>query len=146
MGVDAPFSQIPRHGALLIGVIIAPLMDRSRKFDDKLEIFSTAAGDKGVLSMVMIFLLAGAFAGVAKGMGGVDSVVNLLTFIPHRFMVAGRFIISCIISIATETSTGAITAMTPIAIGVATRLSSFIGRCYVWRYPFGYLRYNHCCH
>ena len=82
MGVDAPFSQIPRHGALLIGVIIAPLMDRSRKFDDKLEIFSTAAGDKGVLSMVMIFLLAGAFAGVAKGMGGVDSVVNLLTFIP----------------------------------------------------------------
>lgn len=96
MGVDAPFSQIPRHGALLIGVIIAPLMDRSRKFDDKLEIFSTAAGDKGVLSMVMIFLLAGAFAGVAKGMGGVDSVVNLLTFIPHRFMVAGLFIISCL--------------------------------------------------
>lgn len=122
LGVESPFAQVPRHGALLIGVIIALFMDRSRKFDDKLEIFSTAAGDKGVLSMVMIFLLAGAFAGVAKGMGGVDSVVNLgLTFIPQKFIIAGLFIISCFISTATGTSTGAITAMAPIAIGIAEK-------------------------
>lgn len=122
MGAESPFSQIPRHAALLIGVIVAFFMDRSRKFDDKLEIFSTSAGDKGVLSMVMIFLLAGAFAGVAKGMGGVDSVVNLgLTFIPQKFIIAGLFIISCFISTATGTSTGAITAMAPIAIGIAEK-------------------------
>ena len=86
MGVDAPFSQIPRHGALLIGVIIAPLMDRSRKFDDKLEIFSTAAGDKGVLSMVMIFLLAGAFAGVAKTIVPLTEVVS---FYPPQLPLGG---------------------------------------------------------
>ena len=122
IGRESPFSQVPRHAALLIGVIVAFFMDRSRKFDDKLEIFSTAAGDKGVLSMVMIFLLAGAFAGVAKEMGGVDSVVNLgLTFIPQKFIITGLFIISCFISTATGTSTGAITAMAPIAIGIAER-------------------------
>lgn len=121
-GVESPFSQIPRLGALLLGVIVALFMDRSRKFDVKLDIFSTAAGDKGVLSMVMIFMLAGAFAGVAKGMGGVDSVVNLgLSFIPSQFMVGGMFLISCFISIATGTSTGTITAMAPIAMGIAEK-------------------------
>ena len=122
MGVEAPFKQIPRHAALLIGVVVAIFMDRSRDFDTKLDIFSTSAGDKGVLSMVMIFLLAGAFAGTAKAMGGVDSVVNLgLSFIPQKFAIAGLFIIACFISTATGTSTGAITAMAPIAIGIAEK-------------------------
>lgn len=122
MGAESPFAKVPRHAALLVGVIIALFMNTKMKFDDKLEIFSKSAGDKGVLSMVMIFLLAGAFAGVAKGMGGVDSVVNLgLTIIPKQFIIAGIFIISCFISTAMGTSTGTITAMAPIAVGVAER-------------------------
>lgn len=102
-GVASPFNQLPRHAALLIGVIIAFAMNRKMKLDDKINIFTTTSGESGVMMMALIFLLAGAFAGVAKGMGGVDSVVNLgLTFVPKQFLVPGLFVISAFISTARE--------------------------------------------
>ena len=51
---------------------------------------------------------------------GVDSVVGLgLTFIPAKFLTAGIFIIACFIAIATGSSVGTITALGPIAVGLA---------------------------
>ncbi|MHD0319327.1 Na+/H+ antiporter NhaC family protein [Fusobacterium sp. THCT1E2] len=122
-GVASPFNQLPRHAALLIGVIIAFAMNRKMKLDDKINIFTTTSGESGVMMMALIFLLAGAFAGVAKGMGGVDSVVNLgLTFVPKQFLVPGLFVISAFISTAMGTSTGTLVAVAPIALGISEKV------------------------
>lgn len=122
LGVEKPFNQLPRHAALLIGVIVAFGMNRKMKLDDKIDIFTTTSGESGVMLMALIFLLAGAFAGVAKGMGGVSSVVNLgLTFVPQQFLIPGLFVISSFISTAMGTSTGTLVAVAPIALGISEK-------------------------
>ncbi len=119
LGVDEPFGQVPRETALIVGLIAALFIGKD-KLDDKVEIFSKSAGDTGVILMCLIFLLAGAFSGVAKEMGGVESTVNLgLTLVPRQFLFAGIFIISAVVATAMGTSMGTIAAIGPIAIGVA---------------------------
>ncbi|WP_462425568.1 Na+/H+ antiporter NhaC family protein [Fusobacterium varium] len=120
MGVDGAFKKFPRHVALLIGIAVALIMNKSMKLEKKIDIFSENAGNAGVILIGLIYLLAGGFQGAAKSMGGVESVVNLgLTFIPSAALVPGVFLISCFISTAIGTSMGTVAAMAPIAIGVA---------------------------
>lgn len=120
LGAEGAFKKFPRHVALLIGIVVALLMNRGMKLDEKIEIFSKNAGNSGVILIGLIYLLAGGFQGAAKAMGGVESVVNLgLTFIPSAVLVPGIFLISCFISTAIGTSMGTIAAMAPIALGVA---------------------------
>ena len=77
--------------------------------------------DPGVLQMVAIFILAGAFAGMAKGIGAVDATVSAaLGFIPGSMIYAGLFLTACIISFSVGTSVGTIAAVVPIACGIAT--------------------------
>lgn len=76
--------------------------------------------DPGVLQMVAIFILAGAFAGMAKGIGAVDATVSAaLGFIPGSMIYAGLFLTACIISFSVGTSVGTIAAVVPIACGIA---------------------------
>lgn len=120
-GVDGAFKKFPRHVALFAGIGVGLLMNRSKKMEEKVDIFTKNAGNSGVMIIGLIYLLAGGFQGAAKAMGGVQSVVNLgLTFIPGFALVPGVFIISSVISTAIGTSMGTIAAMAPIAIGVAT--------------------------
>lgn len=70
--------------------------------------------------MVIIFLLAGAFSEVAKGMGAVDSTVNFaLSVVPQNLLVVGLFIIACFISLSMGTSVGTIVALAPIGVGIS---------------------------
>lgn len=120
IGVEMPFNQLPRHSALLVGVVVGLFMDRHRKFDEKVEVFTKSAGEPGIMIMALIFLLAGAFAGVAEGMGAVESVVNIcMSFLPSHFLVPGIFVISAFISTAMGTSSGTAVAVTPIALAMA---------------------------
>lgn len=120
MGAESAFSKFPRHVALLIGIVIALLMNKTMKLDKKIDIFCENAGNSGVIIIGLIYLLAGGFQGAAKAMGGVESVVNMgLTFIPSSLLVPGAFAISSFISTAIGTSMGTVAAMAPIAIGVA---------------------------
>lgn len=119
-GAESAFSKFPRHVALLIGIVIALLMNRNMKLDKKIDIFCENAGNSGVIIIGLIYLLAGGFQGAAKAMGGVESVVNMgLTFIHSSLLVPGVFVISSFILTAIGTSMGTIAAMAPIAIGVA---------------------------
>ena len=119
MGMENPFKQIPREVALMGGIIVAFIMGK-RSFIVKTDDFSKACGDPGVMLMVLIFVLAGAFAGVAKEMGGVESTVNLgLTYVPKQFILAGIFLISSFVATAMGTSMGTIAAIGPIAVGLA---------------------------
>lgn len=104
----------------LAAALTALIMNRKEKFEDKIEIFCKGAGNTNILLMVIIFILAGAFAQVAKDMGAVDSTVNLgLSLLPSSLLIPGMFIIGCFISLSIGTSMGTIVALVPIAVGIA---------------------------
>lgn len=92
------------------------------KMSERFAVFAKGAGEEGVMIMLMIFSLSGAFSSVAKLMGGRDAVVNLgLSLVPTQFLLAGVFIIAMLMSTACGTSMGTIAAITPIAVGVAEK-------------------------
>lgn len=102
--------------------IIAILLSRGMKFRDRIAEFSKGAGQKDLLLMVWIFVLAGAFASSAKAMGAVDATVNLtLQLLPANFLVAGLFISACVVSLCMGTSVGTIVAFMPIAASLADK-------------------------
>ena len=106
----------------LAATLVALLMNRKVKFEEKVEVFCKGAGNSNIILMVLIFILAGAFAQVAKSMGAVDSTVNLgLSILPSNVMIAGIFVIACFISLSVGTSMGTIVALVPIAVGVAEK-------------------------
>lgn len=106
----------------LAATLVAIVMNRKVKFDEKVEIFCKGAGNTDIILMILIFILAGAFAEVAKAMGAVDSTVNLgLSILPSNIMIAGIFVVACFISLSVGTSMGTIVALTPIAVGVAEK-------------------------
>lgn len=118
-GVEMAFYQLPAPIAAFVGIISAFILF-SGSINDKFDNLIEGCGDSNIIIMCLIYILAGAFSTVASASGGVDSVVGLgLSFIPVRFLTAGVFLIACFISIATGSSVGTITALGPIAIGLA---------------------------
>lgn len=106
----------------LAAALTALIMNRKLKFDEKIEIFCRGAGNTNILLMIIIFILAGAFAQVAKDMGAVDSTVNLgLSLLPSSLLIPGIFVIGCFIAISIGTSMGTIVALVPIAVGIADK-------------------------
>jgi Na+/H+ antiporter NhaC len=102
--------------------IIAILLSRGITFRERIAEFSKGAGQRDLLFMVWIFVLAGAFASSAKAMGAVDATVNLtLQLLPANFLVAGLFISACIVSLCMGTSVGTIVALVPIATSLAEK-------------------------
>ena len=119
-GVKMAFYQFPSVTAMFIAVIAAFCMGRE-SLDEKFAIFARGAANENVLTMLMIYILAGAFSTVAKTMGGVDATVNLgLSIIPVQLLTAGVFVIAAFLGTATGTSVGTITALVPIAVGLAS--------------------------
>lgn len=116
------FYAMPMALALLIALFAALMQNRRESFDKKLAAAAAGAGDPNIITMCIIYLLAGAFSGVAEAAGGVTSTVNLaLSFIPPNLTVAGLFIMGCFISMAMGTSVGTVVALTPIAAEISRR-------------------------
>ena len=114
------FYKMPVLVAFITATAVALMFNRKESLNKKIEVFCKGAGHSDIMMMCIIFILAGAFANVAKAMGGVDATVNLsLSFIPSRFLVGGLFLIACFISLSMGTSVGTITALAPIEIGRA---------------------------
>ena len=119
-GVDMAFYQFPSVTAMFIAVIAAFCMGRET-LNEKFAIFARGAANENVLTMLMIYILAGAFSTVARDMGGVEATVNLgLSIIPVQLLIAGMFVIAAFLGTATGTSVGTITALVPIAVGLAS--------------------------
>ena len=119
-GVEMAFYQFPSVVAMTIAVILAFLMYHKTGIDNNFKLFARGAGDENIMTMLMIFLLAGAFSSVAGAMGGVSSTANIgLAIIPPRFIVPGIFIIAAFLSTATGTSMGTVGAIVPIAYNMA---------------------------
>lgn len=106
----------------LIASVVDLVMNTKVSFEEKLNIFCKGAGDSNIILMILIFILAGAFAQVAKSMGAVDSTVNLgLSVLPPNLLVTGIFIVACFIALSVGTSMGTIVALVPIALGVSEK-------------------------
>jgi len=116
------FYKVPVAAAFIIASAYALFITRGvEKTDDKIAIFSEGAGNKNVLMMIWIFVLAGAFASTAKDIGAIDATVNAtLRILPGNLIYAGFFLAACFISMAIGTSVGTIVALVPIASGIAT--------------------------
>lgn len=106
----------------IIVSIVAILLSRGMTLRERITEFSKGAGQKDLLLMVWIFVLAGAFAASAKAMGAVDATVNLtLQLLPTNFLLPGLFISACIVSLCMGTSVGTIVALMPIAASLADK-------------------------
>ena len=118
-GVDFAFYQIQAPVAILPALVLAILLSRG-ELNKRIDTFMKGVGDQTIITMVLIYLLAGAFASVAKSIGGVDATVNFgLSIIPTSFILPGIFIITAFVATSMGTSMGTIAAIAPIAIGVA---------------------------
>lgn len=115
------FYAFPSPVAVLVGIIAAFLLFKSST-EDKVETLIAGCGESKIMTMCLIYLLAGAFAVVSKAMGGVDAVVNLgINTIDVAYFPLGIFLIASFLSTATGTSVGAIVAIGPIAVALADK-------------------------
>lgn len=113
------FYNVPVVVAFMVAIFAACLQNRKLDFNKKLEVMANGLADKNIITMLLIFLTAGAFVGVT-GRSGAESVAYfMLSVIPARFAVAVLFVVSCFVSTAMGTSVGTITLLTPIAVAVA---------------------------
>ena len=119
MKIPMGFYNVPIIIAFLVAILVACLQNRSVKFDQKLEIMAQGLADKNIITMLLIFLTAGAFVGVV-GRSSAESVAYfMLSLIPARFAVMVLFVVACFVSIAMGTSVGTITLIVPIAAAVS---------------------------
>lgn len=124
------FYTMPAVVGFLIALIVAFLQTKGKTFNEKLSIAAKGIGDDNIITMCLIFLAAGAFSGSITAAGGADSTVNLgLSLMPPGIAVIGLFVIGCFISISMGTSVGTITALTPIAVGIAEKTGFGMAIC-----------------
>ncbi len=124
------FNSMPAIVGFLIALMAALLQNRKLSFEEKIRIAAEGAGDENILTMCLIYLLAGAFSGTIQAAGGVESTVNLcLSLLPSHVAVAGLFVIGCFISLAMGTSMGTIAALAPIGAGISGKTGISMAVC-----------------
>ena len=121
--IAGDFYRIPITTAFIVASIYAVAITRGTTLDERIEHFSKGAANTRIMYMIWIFVLAGAFAALAKTMGAVNATVQLtLNFIPSNYLPAGIFIAACFISLSIGTSVGTIVALTPVVTELATKM------------------------
>ena len=119
MKIPMGFYEIPIVIAFMAGILVACLQNKSLSFEEKLEVMGQGVGDKNIITMLLIFLCAGAFVGVVGRSSAQSVAYFMLDMIPAQFSVAVLFVVACFVSTAMGTSVGTITLIAPIAVEVA---------------------------
>lgn len=123
LGVSDAFYHLSPLAAILPAIALGWILhngDNQKKMHDFLD----GVRHRDIITMCIIFLLAGAFSEVTTAIGSVDATVNLaLSFIPSQFLLIGIFIISAFISTAIGTSMGTIATIAPIAASLSLQAS-----------------------
>ncbi len=118
--ITRDFSKVPMTVAFIISSAVALTLHHQEKLNKKIEIFALGMGNKDIMIMCMVFILAGAFTATAQAVGGVDSAVAIAQhFVPAKFLISGIFIVSALISLSIGTSCGTIAAIVPIAVALS---------------------------
>ncbi|MGR3766546.1 Na+/H+ antiporter NhaC family protein [Rossellomorea sp. NS-SX7] len=119
--ISGDFYAFPVLVSIIIAAVVALFMNRKDSLNVKVERFAKGAGHPDIMIMVFIFLLAGAFSGVAEKMGAVDSTVNMaLSVLPENLLIVGLFLIAAFVSLSMGTSMGTIAALAPIGVGISS--------------------------
>lgn len=114
------FYVMPITVALLASSVWAVAIFRGHSLSRRIETFSHAAGHSNILYMVWIFVLAGSFASLAKGIGAIDATVCLtLRIFPAEFLLPAIFAAACFISLSIGTSVGTVVALVPLVVELA---------------------------
>lgn len=120
-GSDFAFYQLPASIAIIPAIFISLYLGKvigKDPIDKQIGQFITGAGHANIMTMCLIYLLAGAFATVAKATGSVDASVQLgLAIFPSYLLLPGLFLVAAFLSTAMGTSMGTIAAIAPIALG-----------------------------
>ncbi len=120
--VASDFYKVPITVAFLLSCIYGVAVVGKGSIEERVSSFCRGAGTENIILMILIFVLAGAFASAAKAMGSIDATVNLALYVTPEYMIlAGLFLASCFISLAIGTSVGTIAALVPIAVGLAEK-------------------------
>lgn len=113
------FYKMPFSVALLCASAWGVAISKG-KLVERIEVYSKAAAHSNIIYMIWIFILAGAFASLAREIGAVEATVELtLRLLPSSMVVPGMFVAACFISLAVGTSVGTVVALTPLAVEIA---------------------------
>ncbi len=115
MGVHNAFYQLSPTVAIIPAIALGWILHRGST-ERKMHAFLDGMRHPDIITMCIIFLLAGAFSSVTNAIGSVDATVNLaLSFISPQFLLIGLFITAAFISFAIGTSMGTIATIAPLA-------------------------------
>lgn len=124
LNIEMGFYKIPVVIIFLFALLVACLQNRKLSLNDKLKIMGVGISDPNIITMIIIFMLAGIFVGVVGRTSANSVAYFILSLIPPQFAVVVLFVVSCFVSLAMGTSVGTITLITPIGIAVS-RASGF---------------------
>ncbi len=119
LGVEKAFYQLSPVAAILPAIILGWLL-HSGAVEERLKIFLDGVRHRDIITMCIIFLLAGAFSSVTGSIGSVDAAVNMtLALVPKEYILIGLFLASAFIGTAIGTSVGTIATLAPIVAGLS---------------------------
>ena len=88
------FYAVPISVAFMLACIYALCTLGGRSVPSRIAVLTRGAASESIMLMIWIFILAGAFASTARGMGAVEATVNLtLSFLPAQLVLAGLFVV-----------------------------------------------------
>ena len=116
--VGMGFYNIPIVVVFMIALGVACMQNKAVSLDEKLGLMAKGVGDKNIITMLLIFMMAGMFVGVV-GRSSAESVAYfVLSYIPAQWAILVLFVVAAFVSLAMGTSVGTITLLTPIAVAV----------------------------
>ena len=125
--VAGDFNSVPLTVVFLVSSVYAVATSTKFSLKERIDIYGHGASTPNLILMLWIYVLAGAFAQSAKGMGAIDATVNLaLSVLPPNLILPGLFVTACFISISIGTSVGTIVTLVPIAAGIASQTGSHV--------------------
>lgn len=123
------FYQISPSVAIMPAIILAWILEKG-SIKDRFDQFINGVRNKDIITMCIIFILAGAFSTITTSIGSVNATVHFgLSSISQDYLLIGLFLISAFISTAIGTSMGTIATIAPIAANLSElgAFSSAIG-------------------
>ena len=122
LGTPNAFYQLSPVSAIIPAITLAWVLHRGTT-QQKMHDFLDGVRHRDIITMCIIFLLAGAFSEVTKQIGSVDATVNFaLSFIPAQFLLIGLFLVAAFISTSIGTSMGTIATIAPIGFALSQQV------------------------
>ena len=77
LGIEMAFYNIPIVVVFMVALLVACVQNPALNFDRKMAVMAQGVGDKNIMTMILIFLVAGVFVGVT-GRSSAEAVAYFL--------------------------------------------------------------------